>query len=189
MTIYTRTGDKGKTGLFSGERIAKDDARIEAYGSVDELNSILGALISVLPQDRHELIDMLKRIQGDLFNVGAWMATSPDAPSARQLQTIEESRVDALERQIDALQADMPALTHFILPGGHPTAAWAHIARSVCRRAERHAVHLYGGDQETHATRVDEAILRYLNRLSDYLFVLARFCNFIHDVKDIEWSP
>lgn len=189
MTIYTRTGDRGKTGLLSGERVAKDDIRIEAYGSVDELNSTLGALTALLPADRHDLIEMVRGIQADLFAVGSWMSVTPDAPVVKQLQAVEESRVDDLEVQIDTLQAAMPTLTRFILPGGHPTAAWAHVARSVCRRAERHAVRLYRENGDVSAVDVHETILRYLNRLSDYLFVLARYCNFIQDVRDIEWIP
>lgn len=189
MTIYTRTGDRGKTGLFSGERVAKYDDRIEACGSVDELNSFLGALIAKLPPDRLEFIETLREIQSDLFTVGAWMSITPGSPAEQQLRAIGSSRIEDLEAHIDALQATLPALTCFIFPGGHPTAAWAHVARSVCRRAERHAVRLYGGDQGALAEGVYATILRYLNRLSDYLFVLARYCNAIQDFKDIEWCP
>jgi cob(I)alamin adenosyltransferase len=189
MTIYTRTGDRGKTGLLSGERITKDDIRIEAYGTVDELNSIIGALIAILPQDRHDLIKTLRGIQTDLFTVGAWMSVIKDSPMEDQLQTVDGSSIADLEAHIDTLLAAMPTLTHFILPGGHPTAAWAHLARSVCRRAERHAVHLYRGAPEASKAGVYETILCYLNRLSDYFFVLARYCNFIQDIEDIEWAP
>jgi len=189
MTIYTRTGDRGKTGLFSGERVTKDDIRIESYGSIDELNSILGGLAAQLPPGRHELIDTLRAIQVDLFTVGAWMSVTPDSPTVSQLQAVEERRIEDLEVQIDTLQAAMPALTRFILPGGHPTAAWAHVARSVCRRAERCAVRLFREDPGTDTAGVYATILGYLNRLSDYLFVLARYCNFIQDVRDIEWVP
>ena len=190
MTIYTRTGDRGKTGLFSGERVTKDDRRIEAYGSVDELNSIVGVVAAMLPPDRHELIEILRGIQADLFTVGSWMSVTPDSSAVKQLHALDDGRIGDLEVHIDSLQADLPALTHFILPGGHPTAAWAHVARSVCRRAERHAVHLYGGEQAAAYTAgVYGIILRYLNRLSDYLFVLARYCNFCEDVQDIEWTP
>jgi len=189
MTIYTRTGDRGKTGLLSGERITKDDIRIEAYGTVDELNSIVGALIAILPQDRHDLIKALRGVQTDLFTLGAWMSVTMDSPLENQLQTIDKSRIDDLEVHIDTLQAAMPALTHFILPGGHPTAAWAHVARSVCRRTERQAVHLYRGFPEASRASVHETILCYLNRLSDYFFVLARYFNFIQGIQDIEWAP
>lgn len=187
MTIYTRTGDKGKTGLFSGERVAKDDERIEAYGSVDELNSILGALTASLPPERRELIDTLRGIQSDLFSVGSWMAVTPDSPSANQLEAIEDSRVAALENRIDALQETLPPLTRFVLPGGHVSAAWAHVARAVCRRTERQAVRVFKDGHGAHAASVYGVILRYLNRLSDYLFVLARHCNAINGQKDIEW--
>ena len=108
---------------------------------------------------------------------------------ANQLHVFKEGRIGDLEAQIDTLQADMPALTRFILPGGHPTAAWAHVARSVCRRTERHAVRLYRENHTVYAANVYVTILRYLNRLSDYLFVLARYCNFMHDVRDVEWTP
>lgn len=189
MTIYTHTGDRGKTGLFSGERVAKDDLSIEAYGSVDELNSIMGALITMLPPERQDLIDPLRGVQADLFALGAWLSVTPDSPAANHLQTFEGARIDELEGHIDTLQAALPALNSFILPGGHPSAAWAHVARSVCRRAERQVVHLYGRDQEAYTADVYGTILRYLNRLSDYLFVLARYGNFIQGVEDIAWAP
>ncbi len=189
MTIYTRTGDRGKTGLFSGERVAKDELSIEAYGSVDELNSILGVLITMLPPESQDLIDTLRDVQADLFTLGAWLSVTPGSPVANQLQAFEEARVDELEAHVDTLQAALPALNSFILPGGHPSAAWTHVARSVCRRAERQVVHLYGRDQEAYATDVYRTILRYLNRLSDYLFVLARYGNFIQGVEDIAWAP
>ena len=189
MTIYTRTGDRGKTGLFSGERVAKDDQRIEAYGSVDELNSILGVMAAMLPPDSQELIETLRGIQADLFTVGSWMSVTPDSAAVKQLPELKGGRIGDLEAHIDSLQAVLPALTHFILPGGHPTAAWAHVARSVCRRAERHAVRLYDGEPGAYTDEVYGTILRYLNRLSDYLFVLARYCNLKGDVQDIEWTP
>ena len=189
MTIYTRTGDRGKTGLFSGERVAKDDASIQAYGSVDELNSILGVLITMLPPERQDLIDTLRGVQADLFTLGAWLSVTPDSPAANHLQAFEGARIDELEAHIDTLQADLPALNSFILPGGHPSAACAHVARSVCRRAERQVVRLYGRDPVAYTADVYGTILRYLNRLSDYLFVLARYGNFIQGVEDIAWAP
>ena len=143
----------------------------------------------MVPPDRHDLIETLRGIQVDLFTVGAWMSVTPDSPAVNQLQAFEKNRIDDLEAHIDTLQAAMPALTHFILPGGHPTAAWAHVARSVCRRTERHAVGLFRGDPTLYAADVYETILCYLNRLSDYLFVLARYCNFVQDIQDIEWAP
>ena len=187
MNIYTRTGDRGNTGLFSGERVAKDDEKIEAYGSVDELNSILGALAAALPPDRRARIETLRGIQAELFVVGAWMAVTPGSPAAKQIEVFEDERVAALEKHIDALQESLPTLTRFILPGGHMTSAWAHIARSVCRRAERQAVRIFRNDHAAARDRVHETILSYLNRLSDYLFVLARYCNQIQGESDIEW--
>lgn len=188
MAIYTRTGDRGKTGLFSGERVDKDDEMIEACGSVDELSSILGALAASLPSERDELIQMLKGIQADLLAIGAWMSVSPGSPMTDQLRAIEGDRVVELENQIDALQEAMPAITRFILPGGHITSAWAHIARSVCRRAERRVVRAFRGKPREPEDAVQRTILGYLNRLSDYLFILARYCNFIQGVRDTEWT-
>ena len=139
MKIYTGTGDRGKTSLFSGERMDKSDPRIDAYGDVDELNSIIGALASTLPP--HDASEPLKiqltQIQSDLLNAGAWLATSADSPHTTQLTPIPTERIREMEGQIDAMQAELPELKSFILPGGHTAAAWAHVARTVCRRAER----------------------------------------------------
>jgi cob(I)alamin adenosyltransferase len=144
MKIYTATSDKGRTSLFSGERIAKDDARIEACGAVDELNAITGALMAILPETRQksELHDQLSRIQSDLFRVGAWLATTPDSPSTSHLSPITSESWQHLEKLIDEIQSELSPLNAFILPGGHPSAGWAHMARTVCRRAERRAVSL-----------------------------------------------
>jgi cob(I)alamin adenosyltransferase len=183
MKIYTGTGDGGKTSLFSGERIAKDDARIEAYGAVDELNAVVGALLAALPEgpQRAEIERQLTRVQSDLFHVGAWLATTPGSPSAGHLPPLTPEPGERLEKEIDAMQAQLPELNAFILPGGHPAAAWAHMARTVCRRAERRAVVLAAGSAST------ENLLVYLNRLSDYFFVLARYCNRLAGVEDALW--
>jgi cob(I)alamin adenosyltransferase len=188
MKIYTKTGDAGKTGLFSGERVPKSHARIEAYGDVDELNSILGALAAALPERDADLIAELRAVQGDLFRVGSHLATTPDSMAAQSLRPLGGDAIHRLESSIDRWTAELPPLDHFVLPGGHPTAAWAHLARTVCRRAERRAVRLL--DAEGRPTAPTEAeILAYLNRLSDYLFVLARVCNHRTGTAETEWQP
>jgi cob(I)alamin adenosyltransferase len=188
MKIYTATGDKGKTSLFSGERIGKDDARIESYGAVDELNAIVGALMAALPEapQKTEMIGQLERIQSDLFLVGAWLATTPESPSADQLPPLTPDSYHRLEKLIDAIQLELRELNTFILPGGHPSAAWAHLARTVCRRAERRVVALNAADGTN--SGITENVLVYLNRLSDYFFVLARQCNRLMGVQEIIWN-
>ena len=188
MKVYTGTGDEGKTSLFSGERIAKSDARIEACGDVDEVNALVGATAAALPSadTAGELKAQLAQIQSDLLHVGAWLATTPGSPSAEQLKPLTAMHSQRLEAQIDALQARLAPLNAFVLPGGHPSAAWAHVARTVCRRAERHIVRLAG-----RARPVPDglkAILVYINRLSDYFFVLARYCNHMAGEKDDIWQ-
>ena len=187
MKIYTGTGDRGKTSLFSGERVSKSNQRIEAYGDLDELNSIIGALVSCLPSERENLIDELQQIQADIFLIGAWLATTANSPAIDSLEKIKESRIHFLENAIDRLEDGLSKLKNFILPGGHISAAWAHVARSVCRRTERHTVILLEatGDDPTNA-QIEQAVI-YLNRLSDYLFVLARECNHHHGLSDIAW--
>jgi len=187
MKIYTGTGDGGKTSLFSGERILKDDARIEAYGAADELNAIVGALMAALPEapQKSEIHIQLIQIQSDLFHVGAWLATTPESPSIAHLPALTTALGQRLERQMDAMQAELTELTAFVLPGGHISAGWAHMARTVCRRTERRAVTLAA----TLSTRSEnfENLLIYLNRLSDYFFVLARYCNHLAGIKDVIW--
>jgi cob(I)alamin adenosyltransferase len=187
MKIYTGTGDGGKTSLFSGERISKNDARIEAYGVVDELNSSIGAIIAFLPSGPQieALHSELTLIQSNLFRVGAWLATTADSPSATYLQAISEHDIQELEEQIDRMQSILPALKEFILPGGHPSAAWSHIARTVCRRAERQIVSLIG--QSIPADDGTYSMLMYINRLSDYFFVMARYCNYLSGMEDQAW--
>ena len=183
MKIYTGTGDRGKTSLFSGERISKADARIDAYGDLDELNSILGALAAHLSAEE-KLVTELHQIQSGLFQAGAWLATLPGAPSTDSLQEISLEQIDFLERAIDRFEKELPVIKAFILPGGHVTAAWAHVARSVCRRCERKVVLLINNSAKEKAHEPYQRLLVFLNRLSDYLFVLARKCNHIHGVSD-----
>jgi len=169
MKIYTKTGDTGETGLFGGPRVRKDDVRIEAYGTVDELNAALGLCrCEALPA---EIETLLARVQSELFSVGAELAT-PD-PARHGLALISETHVAALEAAIDALDAALPPLRNFILPAGSRGAALLHVARGVCRRAERRVVALAAAPE----ARVSEALVRYLNRLGDYLFVAARYAN------------
>jgi cob(I)alamin adenosyltransferase len=183
MKIYTGAGDKGKTSLFSGERVTKADPRIEAYGDLDELNSILGALSAHLSAEE-ELATELQQIQCDLFQGGAWLATNPDSAAMGALKEISAEQIAFLEKAIDRFEKELPALKSFILPGGHITAAWAHVARTVCRRCERKVVPLLGKMAKGKAAEPYQRLLVYLNRLSDYLFMLARQCNHIHGVSD-----
>lgn len=180
MNVYTRTGDGGQTSLFSGERVPKSHPRVEAYGDVDELNSVIGALIAALPPDHPEWPE-LQRIQANLFQVGAWLATTPGSAASARLTPFSTQHSQQLEQAIDRMNAELSPLTSFILPGGHPTAAWAHIARTVCRRAERHVLELGVSDEAF------RPILAFLNRLSDYLFVLARYCNHLAGTPDVRW--
>jgi len=188
MKIYTGTGDRGKTSLFSGERVTKTNDRIEAYGDLDELNSIIGALIASLPVDRVDLIGELQQIQSDIFIIGAWLATTANSPAIDALEEIKDTQINFLEKAIDRLDNQLPNLKNFILPGGHSSAAWAHVARSVCRRTERHAVRVLKESDTDASTPELEKALIYLNRLSDYLFVMARECNRLHGLSDITWK-
>jgi len=188
MTIYTGTGDRGKTSLFSGERVAKNDRRIEAYGDIDELNSMLGALAASLASKNPGLADRLHQIQSDLFQLSSILAITPDSPAIASLKEITAGQISEMEQSIDQLDEQLPKLTGFILPGGHPTAAWAHICRTVCRRAERKATRLADEYVAGKTAQQFQMALVYLNRLSDYLFVLARYCNHIQKVSDTLWK-
>ncbi len=187
MKIYTGTGDRGKTSLFSGERLSKADERIDAYGDVDELNSTMGALAAWLPDELGRAKSEVERIQSLLFSLGAVLATSADSPSMDVLTRVGREDEAFLEAAIDRMEAEMTPLAGFILPGGHRCAAWAHVARTVCRRAERKVVRLAA--QESGQVPADglEHELVFLNRVSDYLFVLARYCNHVLGVKEEPW--
>jgi len=180
MKIYTRTGDKGETSLFGGQRVAKDALRVEAYGNVDELNAHLG-IVAAESQD-NELRDLMATIQDRLFVLGAELATPTNAGRAPQ-RMMNPDDILFLEGRIDAADAQLPRLTHFVLPGGSPEASRLHIARAVCRRAERACVTL------SHAEPLNPSILTFVNRLSDLLFVLARIANMRHGTQEKSWPP
>jgi cob(I)alamin adenosyltransferase len=185
--IYTGTGDRGRTSLFSGERVPKNFERVEAYGDVDELNSILGILAGALPEEISELGGEIRQFQSDLLHVGAWLATTPDSPFSADLMEITDEQITRLEEAIDKLEENLPTLRSFIIPGGHGSAAYAHMARTVCRRAERHVVRLTAEAHGTHPESL-RGVITFLNRLSDYLFVLARYCNQTMGVPDTLWK-
>lgn len=177
MKLYTKTGDDGSTGLFGGQRTGKDATRVEAYGSVDEANAVLG--VARVHVDDGELDRLLATLQHALFDVGADLATPADAPQRATLSLVDDADVAALEEAIDRYDAELEPLRQFVLPGGHASSASLHHARAVTRRAERAAVRL------AHETGdVNPAVVRYLNRLSDLLFVLARLANARHGVSE-----
>lgn len=187
MKVYTKTGDSGKTSLFGGTRVPKYHIRIESYGTIDELNSYIGLI-------RDQKIDtiyknILQKIQKKLFTLGAVLATPPEKETLKNgkkrlnINTITNNDIQLLEQKIDLMDSSLPPMTHFVLPGGHTTVSFCHIARCICRRAERLTVQL----NETEP--IDENILKYLNRLSDYLFVLARKLSYELQADEVKWIP
>nr|WP_295378452.1 cob(I)yrinic acid a,c-diamide adenosyltransferase [Pseudoxanthomonas sp.] len=178
MKIYTKTGGRGETALFGGERVPKDALRIEAYGSVDELNCVLGVVRSLVPAKPLETI--LGKIQHQLFELGADLAT-PKAHHSPLIPRIKSSHARGLERTIDLLESKLPPLKTFILPGGSPAASQLHLARTVCRRAERSVVRLSRNED------IGEAVIIYLNRLSDLLFVMARYAHLLDGKEEVKW--
>jgi len=181
MKIYTKTGDEGTTGLFGGARVRKDEARVEAYGTIDELNSVVGvARTAPLPDD---VDDVLAGVQGDLFVIGAELATVAGKEDKLPMPLLGEDRTALLEGAIDRMEEKMPSLTSFVVPGGAPGGALLHQARTVCRRAERRVL-----SAALH-TPIRREILVYLNRLSDLLFVAARRANQAAGVSDVPWAP
>jgi len=188
VRIYTRSGDDGETSLVGGTRVPKDELRLELLGTLDELNALLGMARSLLagggPEGASRHAPLVDRLQAELFAVGAELATPSEEERRRfQIAVMTDAQVMALEREIDAMEATLPPLQNFILPGGIPAAGALHLARAVCRRAERRAVAL--GRQEGGAT--NPAVLRYLNRLSDLLFVMARAANQAAGIEDVPW--
>lgn len=179
--IYSRTGDKGETSLIGGRRVSKDHEQIEAYGTVDELNSFIGLL-------RDQKIDghtgnILGIVQERLFVVESLLAIDYENLKAFDLPLITEDDIVLLEKEIDEMNLQLPELKHFVLPGGHPFSSLAHVARTICRRAERNMIKL------SHNYPLDPLCVKYINRLSDYLFVLARKLNHDNNVNDIPWIP
>lgn len=187
MKIYTKTGDKGTTALYGGTRVKKYNLRIESYGTVDELNSYIG-LINDQEIDSSTKQVLLK-VQNELFTLGAMLATPAEKEILKSgkerlnIPKINDTSISFLEKEIDKIDAELPQMTHFILPGGHQTVSFCHIARCVCRRAERLCVAL--NDEEG----IDNTTLIYLNRLSDFLFTLARKLSKDLSVKEIKWIP
>jgi cob(I)alamin adenosyltransferase len=185
--VYTRGGDKGATSLVGGARRRKDDIRIEAYGTIDEANAAIGVARLAIDSRDGEVDEMLARIQNDLFDLGAELATPAAAGEAEANSSLRlaivQAQVDRLEREIDALNADLAPLKSFVLPGGTSAAAHLHLARAISRRAERVMVTL----ANTEGEHVEETALRYVNRLSDFLFVAARFVN--REKGDVLWAP
>ncbi|HSF32056.1 MAG TPA: cob(I)yrinic acid a,c-diamide adenosyltransferase [Candidatus Tectomicrobia bacterium] len=181
MKIYTKTGDKGETSLFAGGRVYKDAPRVEAYGTVDELNACLGMICAQLPDD--DVLECLRRIQTELFDLGADLATPLAATTRKEIPRAREAQTLRLEACIDRYSEGLPELTQFILPSGSPPGAALHFARTVCRRAERRVVAL------SRTEEINSEIIRYLNRLSDLLFVLARVVNQRSRMPETTWQP
>lgn len=187
MKIYTRTGDKGTTALFGGTRVPKHHIRIDSYGTIDELNSNMGLLRDLI-EDEHSQ-EIIMKIQDRLFTIGSTLATDPEKAVMKSgkkrldISKISPGDIELLEQEMDQMNKSLPPMTHFVLPGGHQTVSFCHIARCVCRRAERLAAALFELEP------FEEKVLQYLNRLSDYLFVLARKLSSDLNAKEIQWIP
>jgi len=181
IKIYTKTGDKGTTSLIGGTKVLKSDLRIEAYGTVDELNSYVGLCRDIL-QDKQSR-DILQEIQDRLFTIGSSLACDPEKEPKMKIPDLKENDVELLEKEMDRMNEIVPQMKSFILAGGHPTVSHLHIARCICRRAERCCVRLKQESTE------DAIIIKYLNRLSDYLFVLARYTSYLSGAEEIPWKP
>ena len=188
MKVYTGTGDKGRTSLFSGERRLKCDGRIDAYGQIDELNAFMGHIKSGMQVPDPKTEDDIDRIQRWLLDAGAWLATSPGSESATALPPFSKAPWQYLEQAIDTMSGKLPVLRQFILPQGHGSATSAHVARTVCRRAERRIIALFQEEEASNWPEPMTHILIFLNRLSDYLFVLSRHLNRLHGLDDIVWK-
>jgi cob(I)alamin adenosyltransferase len=181
MKIYTKTGDKGTTSLIGGSKVSKSHLRIEAYGTVDELNSYIG-LCKDLIADKHS-ISILQEIQDRLFTIGSALACDPEKEPKMKIPDLKEGDIDLLEKEMDKMTDQLPEMKSFILPGGHPVISHLHIARCICRRAERCCVRL-----ETEQKEVEAIIIKYMNRLSDYLFMLARYTGHLLNIPEIAWK-
>ena len=182
MKIYTKTGDTGNTSLIGGTKVPKSHLRIESYGTVDELNSYIG-LANDLIQHHHSSL-MLKEIQDRLFTIGSSLACDPDKEPLMKIPDLKDSDVLLLESEIDQMNEALPPMKSFILPGGHQAVSTLHVARCICRRAERICVHM-----QQEQLFVDPLVIKYLNRLSDYLFVLSRYIGQLLQAPEIPWKP
>lgn len=182
MKIYTKTGDKGKTSLIGGTKVPKSHLRIDTYGTVDELNSWMGLVSDHM--EEAAVKDLIREIQDRLFTIGSSLATDPDKETKMKIPDLHEADVKLLEDSIDSMNGVLPEMKFFVLPGGHKAVSHCHIARCVCRRAERLCVNMQ--EQDMH---VEPLVLQYLNRLSDYLFVLARYAGHQLQVAEIPWRP
>lgn len=180
--IYTKTGDEGKTGLIGGTRVPKDHLRIETYGTVDELNSYIGLCSDQLTDEKSKT--MLKEIQDRLFTIGSSLACDPEKEPRMKIPDLKESDIELLEQEIDRMNESLEPMKFFVLPGGHAAVSSLHIARCVCRRCERLCVHMQQQD-----LFIDTLVLKYMNRLSDYLFVLSRYVGKLLGVDEIPWKP
>jgi len=180
--IYTKTGDKGTTSLIGGTKVPKSHLRIEAYGTVDELNSYIGLCRDLLEDEQGR--QQLREVQDRLFTIGSSLACDPVKEPKMRIPDLKETDVELLEKEMDRMDGFIPAMKHFILPGGHPTLSHLHIARCVCRRAERCCVRL-----ELESLEIDPVVLKYINRLSDYLFVLSRYTGHQLNAEEMPWRP
>ncbi|MEO7312447.1 MAG: cob(I)yrinic acid a,c-diamide adenosyltransferase [Chitinophagaceae bacterium] len=180
--IYTKTGDLGKTSLIGGTKVPKSHIRIEAYGTVDELNSHIGLLTDHLSDPPTK--EMLKEIQDRLFTIGSSLACDPEKEPKMKIPDLKETDITLLEREMDRMDEVLPTMKFFILPGGHVSVSQAHICRCVCRRAERLCVNM-----QEHDLFVDPLVIKYLNRLSDYLFVVSRYAGHLVGAAEIPWKP
>ena len=188
MKNYRGRGDNGTAGLFSGERVAKSHERIDALGALDELNAALGVLRASLSKENGELGKEIRHIQSHVLQAGAWIATWRGSPTLKQLKEIGEDHIRFLEAAVNRIDEKLPEIEGFIIPGAHPIAALAHAARAVCRRTERHAVRLSVEVTVGKSPKQLREVIIYLNRLSDYLFVLGRYCNYLSNVPDEIWK-
>ena len=180
--IYTKTGDKGTTSLIGGTKVPKSHLRIEAYGTIDELNSYIG-LCKDLINDK-SINTILQETQDRLFTIGSSLACDPVKEPKMKIPDLKEKDIELLEKEIDKMNETLPAMKSFILPGGHPAISTTHIARCVCRRAERLCVNM-----QDHELFVEPLVIKYVNRLSDYLFILARYIGHLLNVAEIPWKP
>lgn len=182
LKIYTKTGDLGKTSLIGGTKVPKSNIRIEAYGTIDELNSYIGLVSDHLTHQHSKAV--LKEIQDRLFTIGSSLACDPEKEPALKIPDLKETDIVFLEKEIDMMNGELTPMKSFILPGGHVSVSTAHVTRCVCRRAERLCVNM-----QENSLFVDPLVIKYLNRLSDYLFVLARYIGHLLGVEDIPWKP